>query len=322
MRRDFYNPNLDEDEDRKGRCVLTVTYIPGGAPSYIFNSEDFGTNSGSLTISGSGGIYKGAKAFCVETQNWYIINDNLTLTPYVFPISGTFSASPVANQVVSGSVTVLGIPVISGSVSGSLISTGNYIQGTGVAGTPSGGVESIQGVSGGYPISSRGMVVLSSASFTGGSGSTVAYSANDIVSSGSPSQMLTFAGLGRVAGGTGLIHKARITTSASADVSTYGIHLFKYSSASATIAADNSPYQYIYTAGSAGHVGKIVVGPMTTEALGSNAAEAISTIGSTAFPLPYSCASNDTALYGILETASVLTSASPNYNIELLAIQD
>jgi hypothetical protein len=283
---------------------MTVTWVPGQTGNYVCLSSDLETSGSSTSGSTNHIRFKGSLVYVTDTQATYVVNDDLSLSSYVMP-TGSVTVTSSGSTTVSGSVSILGTSVVSGSVS-----------------LASGSIITVQGNPTMYPVKSGGMVVLSSASFVCGSGSTVAYSINDIVSAGSPTQMLTFAGMGRVNGGTGLIHKARIITSASADVSTYGIHLFRYSSASATIAADNSPYQYLWTSGSAGHVGKIVVGPMATEALGSNAAEAITGIGSTGFPIAYSCASNDTALYGTLEIASALTSASPTYNIELLAIQD
>lgn len=151
---------------------------------------------------------------------------------------------------------------------------------------------------------------------------TTAYAAKDVISTGAGA-ILTFPGMGRVNGGSGLILRARLMTSQKTNVAQCRLHLFH---TAPTAIADNSPYLLLY-ANAANRVGMIDFPAMTTEdATNSTAASAMrpSSDGNSLPPnLWYQCAAGDTALYGILETLTAFTPASAQtYFIELGGAQD
>lgn len=151
---------------------------------------------------------------------------------------------------------------------------------------------------------------------------TTAYAARDVISTGAGA-VLTFANMGRVVGGSGIILRARMLTDQKANVSSHRLHLF---SVAPTAIADNSPYLLLY-ANAANRIGMIDFPAMATEdPTNSTAAAAMRPSSDGAYPPPnlwYKCAAADTALYGILETLSVFTPASAqNYFIELGGIPD
>lgn len=137
---------------------------------------------------------------------------------------------------------------------------------------------------------------------------TTAYAAKDVVSdSTSTPHVITFAGMGRVNGGSGTIVKARLMTSQKTNTASYRLHLFH---TAPTATNDNSPYLYLY-ANAANRVGMIDFPAFNTEdPTNSTAAGSMrpSSDGSYGPPnLWYKCAANDTSLYGVLETLTAFT---------------
>lgn len=156
---------------------------------------------------------------------------------------------------------------------------------------------------------------LSTATFTRPS-DTTAYTAKDVVSTGAGA-LLTFANVVAVAGGSGVIIKARLMTDQSTNTASYRLHLFH---TAPTAIADNSPYTLLYShAGN--RVGMIDFPACATEGTGSTAAASMrpSSDGNSLPPnLAFKCAAASTTLYGILETLTAFTPASAqNFFVEL-----
>lgn len=137
---------------------------------------------------------------------------------------------------------------------------------------------------------------------------TTAYAAKDVISNSTSSPyVITFAGMGRVTGGSGTIVKARLMTSQKTCTAQLRLHLFH---TAPTAINDNSPYLMLYS-NAANRVGMIDFPACATEdPTNSTAAGSMrpSSDGSYGPPnLWYKCAVADTALYGVLETLSVFT---------------
>lgn len=151
---------------------------------------------------------------------------------------------------------------------------------------------------------------------------TTAYAAKDVISTGAGA-VLTFANMGRVVSGSGIILRARLLTNQKTNVASYRLHLF-HTAPSAI--ADNSPYLLLY-ANAANRIGMIDFPACVTEdATNSTAAASMRPSSDGSYPPPnlwYKCAAADTSLYGILETLSAFTPASAQqYYIELGGIPD
>lgn len=140
---------------------------------------------------------------------------------------------------------------------------------------------------------------------------TTAYAVNDAVSnSTSAPTILTFAGAGRVVGGSGEIIKAELCTDQAACVAAFRLHLFTTSVAAKN---DNAAYDSLYTSRNS-RVGYIDFPGVSQEGTGSTSAFSLVT-GS----VPFVCDAASTTLYGLLQTKSALTPASAqNFNIRLL----
>lgn len=160
------------------------------------------------------------------------------------------------------------------------------------------------------PVSSSSVLVaglVNGGAFTRPS-DTTAYAAKDVISNSTSSPyVITFAGMGRVNGGSGTIVKTRLMTSQKTCTAQLRLHLFH---TAPTATNDNSPYLYLY-ANAAYRVGMIDFPAMNTEdPTNSTAAGSMrpSSDGSYGPPnLWYKCAANDTALYGVLETLTGFT---------------
>jgi hypothetical protein len=128
---------------------------------------------------------------------------------------------------------------------------------------------------------------------------TTAYTAKDVVGNTGTAAVMEFAGAGRIAGGHGNLVKARLfTDSATAMLgSSFRLHLYKETP---TPIADNSPFTLLY-ANKSNRVGYIDIGPLATEATGSNAASALWVD----IPLNYTCAAASTSLFAVLEITTV-----------------
>lgn len=160
------------------------------------------------------------------------------------------------------------------------------------------------------PVSSSSALVagtVNSGAFTRPS-DTTAYAAKDVVSNSTSSPyVITFAGMGRVNGGSGTIVKARLMTSQKTCTAQFRLHLFH---TAPTAINDNSPYLMLYS-NAANRIGMIDFPACATEDTTNSTASAAmrpSSDGSYGPPnLWYKCAAADTALYGVLETLSVFT---------------
>lgn len=157
-------------------------------------------------------------------------------------------------------------------------------------------------------LSVNGFTNITSAEFARPA-NTTAYSAMDAVSNdtAAPSP-ISFENAARMAGGSGYITKAKISTSVSTNNIRYRLNL--YSAAPAAI-ADNALFTRLW-ADRAILVGWIDFDGMTTEGTGSNAAVSITS----SVRLPYRCAG--TTLFGLLETRDAFTPTSgQQFSIEL-----
>ena len=144
---------------------------------------------------------------------------------------------------------------------------------------------------------------------------TIPYDPLDVVcDSTATAHVLTFAGMGRVAGASGLILRARIVTDQVANTGLFRLHLFHTSPAAIV---DNAFYTLLYT-DRAKVVDTLNLGPLATEGTGSSGADF-----SAAIQIPYLCDILDTQLYGVLETVDGFTPASgQKFFIELTTLPD
>jgi hypothetical protein len=141
---------------------------------------------------------------------------------------------------------------------------------------------------------------------------TTAYAALDVVGAGA---LITFAGAGRVAAGSGLIVKARLMVAQAACTARHRLHL--YHTAPAVI-ADNAPLAMLW-ANRAGRIGYIDFPALATEGTGSDCAGALAPWDR----LAYACAAGDTAIYGVLETLDAYTPGNAAaYFLELTVERD
>lgn len=135
---------------------------------------------------------------------------------------------------------------------------------------------------------------------------TTAYAAKDVVST-AVGYVMTFAGMGRVVGGSGTIVKARLMTSQKTCTAQFRLHLFH---TAPTAVADNVAYPMLWT-NATNRVGMIDFPACASEDTSTSTAAATmrpSSDGSYSAPnLWYKCAGADTALYGLLETLTVFT---------------
>ena len=161
----------------------------------------------------------------------------------------------------------------------------------------------------------RGMTVSSVATITRPA-DTTAYAAKDAVAnSTSAPVVLSFTGIGRYNGQDGYIVKARLLTNQAANVAQYRLHLF---TAAPTAINDNAAYTLLW-ANRAARIGVIDIGPLSTEGTGSDAANGLNAD----VRLPFTCASTDSKLYGLLETLTAFTPASGQlFYIELVVEQN
>ncbi len=137
------------------------------------------------------------------------------------------------------------------------------------------------------------------------------YAVNDAVAnSTSAPTILTFAGAGRVVGGSGEILRASITTDLATWTAAIRLHLF---TTSVTPVNDNAQFPSLY-ANDPSWVGMIDFPGLTQEGTGSTCAFSLVT-GS----LPYVCNAASAELYGIPVVKNGQTPASAqNFNIRLL----
>ena len=132
------------------------------------------------------------------------------------------------------------------------------------------------------------------------------YAAADVLSeSASAGTAWTFSGLGRGNGGSGRIVKAVALLETTA--LTPGITLFLFSATPTAALNDNAANTAVLHADAGNYVGRITFPAMAD--LGTGDSEAVVTPSLTTgnLPLAYSCASGDTALYGIAVTRDGIT---------------
>lgn len=142
------------------------------------------------------------------------------------------------------------------------------------------------------------------------------YGALDAISdSTSTPTVLTFAGMGRVNGGSGSILKAQLLTDNPAFTAQCRLHLFNVAP---TAINDNAPHTTLW-ANRASRVGEIDFPALTTEGTGSTCAKS----QWVDVPLFFICAAADTALYGILEarTAGGAPASAQNFHVVLSSEQ-
>lgn len=153
-----------------------------------------------------------------------------------------------------------------------------------------------------------GYTNITSAEFTRPANAT-AYSAMDSVANDVAAPLpISFENSARVAGGSGYVTKAKISTNVSTNNVRYRLNLY---SAAPVAVADNALFTRLW-AERANLVGWIDFDGMTTEGAGSNAAVSITS----SVRLPYKCAG--TALFGLLETRDAFTPTSgQQFSIEL-----
>jgi hypothetical protein len=133
------------------------------------------------------------------------------------------------------------------------------------------------------------------------------YAVNDVVSnSASATSTMTFVDMASKEGGAGYITKVRLETNQSTCVAQF--RLWLYTIETPVVAADNALFTLLY-ANRGSRLGYLDIPALTTEATGSNEAMAqwTTTING---PFAFVTASNDTNLYGVLETKTAFTPAS------------
>ena len=115
--------------------------------------------------------------------------------------------------------------------------------------------------------------------------------------------------MARANGGSGTIVKARLMTNQSTNVAQYRLHLFH---TAPTAIADNAQYAML-DANKDKRVGMIDFPAANTEGTGSDCAATMRPSSDGSYPPPnlwYKTASDNTKLFGILETLSAFTPAS------------
>ena len=149
---------------------------------------------------------------------------------------------------------------------------------------------------------------------------TTAYSTNTVVSnSTTAATVITFSNMAKVANGSGLITKAKLTTNQSANVGTFKLFLYNVSP---TMINDAAAFTLLY-ADRSKRIGSIVFNALSTEGSGSDCASNLLTPGNGNLPLEFSCVNGDVNLYGILETVSGFTPTSGQLlSIELTVEQN
>lgn len=141
---------------------------------------------------------------------------------------------------------------------------------------------------------------------------TTAYAANDSVSNSTAAPVNIFFTVARVEGGSGRIVKAQILTSQNTNTAQFRLHLNLNPQAAVN---DNAAYPKPF----AEQIAVLEFPAMKSSGAGSTAAWATLT----GLDIPFVCDSNDTMIYGQLETASAFTPASGQiFVIELTVEQD
>lgn len=165
-------------------------------------------------------------------------------------------------------------------------------------------------------------IEISTASFTRPS-DTTPYDAKDVVSnSTSAPAVMTFSEMAPLQGGkSGYITKARLFTNQSTNTASFRLHLFH---TAPTPINDNSPYTLLW-ANRTSRIGYIDFPACSTEGTGSDASNAQKGggVSNANLAMPFTCASDSRAIYGVLETLTAFTPASGQlFFVELTADQD
>ena len=150
--------------------------------------------------------------------------------------------------------------------------------------------------------------VAVSASFARPSDSTP-YGANDAVAnSTSAPTVLNFADVVGGVGMSGEIVKVRLMTNQSTNQARFRLHLFH---TAPTPINDNAAHTILY-ANRANRIGSVTLPLCSTAGSGSDAANSIAVPGTplSNVPLAFTCAADDTDLYGMLEALDAFTPAS------------
>ena len=168
--------------------------------------------------------------------------------------------------------------------------------------------------SNGDPMDVSGVQIVTSASFTRPA-DTNAYVSQDVVSnSTTAATLLTFAGAGRMNGGTGLILSARHMKNSTA-VANFRLHLYRVN----TIGAinDNAQFTLLY-ANRANRIGFIDFNHLQG-GTGSDSTHALTPFVN----LPFVCDAAASAIYGVLTTTGGYTPTSgEQHHIELGIVQN
>lgn len=183
--------------------------------------------------------------------------------------------------------------------------------GGGTAGTPAGGVQSVQGVTGGTPQPVVGFTTTVGTSFAKSAGVT-AYPALDVVGPAVTAN-LVFADIARVAGGSGYLTGLRLWTNQSTNVARYKVHLYH---TAPTAIADNGVFTLLW-ANRDKRIGSVTLPALATEGTGSDAASA----HDFTIRIPFKCVTRD--IFAIVETLDGFTPADGQlYYLELTAEQN
>jgi hypothetical protein len=132
-------------------------------------------------------------------------------------------------------------------------------------------------------------------------GDTTAYTAKDVFNA-AVGAGLTFANLARVAGGSGVIVKARLATDQKTNVARFRLHLWK---TAPTFINDNSPFLYLY-ANEATYIGSIDFDALAMEDATNSTAAYSQRVGNL---LPFVCGAT-ASLFGEIEVLDAFTPTS------------
>jgi hypothetical protein len=143
---------------------------------------------------------------------------------------------------------------------------------------------------------------------------TTAYAARDAVTNSTSATALMAFALGRIAGGSGYLVRARLATNRATDTARFRLWLFRVSNPT-SVPNDNAAFALLW-ANRAQIIGFLDFPALSTEGTGSDAAVAVIADARLAF----SCAAADTQVYGLLEALDVFTPASgQQFSVQLAA---
>ena len=156
----------------------------------------------------------------------------------------------------------------------------------------------------------KGRMIEAAASITRPA-NTTAYTARDAIADNtSGATILTFAGAARRIGKGGYIVGVRIASDKAVAVVKYKLHLFQ---SAPTVIADNSPMTAPLYADIAKYVGSLTLPTAALENTGGAAYAQQDTTLEPPLAMAYICDSDETNLYGMLETLTAFTPTSGQF---------